>query len=111
MPERTVDYSSTLERQQEIDLALAAGETMVHDDYLTTDAAGNVLTGRLTFDVIPSVPLNARQLQAREFNDIHAQALDRLANWGNLTLDQKDEILFHLLRWALYKDGQLPYGL
>ena len=47
----------------------------------------------------------------REFNDVHTQAILALKNWSSLTLAQKDTILKNLLRWALWKDEWLHYGV
>lgn len=45
--------------------------------------------------------------QAQEMNDTHVQLLNALAHWDNLTLAQKDAILKHLVRYRLWKEGQL----
>lgn len=56
----------------------------------------------------PYVP-TPQEAQDQSFNDIHVAALNALANWGSLSLAQKDTILKNLLRWALWKDRRLPY--
>ena len=48
---------------------------------------------------------------AHEFNEVHETAILALKNWDSLTLAQKDTILKHLIKWALWKDGWLKPGV
>ena len=61
-------YVSKINREIIVNQANLTGETMIHDDFInrigrSTD--GN--TGRLTFDVVVSVPIQRRQLTRDQF--------------------------------------------
>lgn len=64
---------------------------------------------------LPPIELSDEQLYqeqlAQEFNDVHDIAILALKNWGSLTLAQKDTILKNLLKWVLWKDERLTFGV
>lgn len=43
----------------------------------------------------------------REMNDTHITCLNALANWDSLKAAEKDALLLHLIRYRLWKEGQL----
>jgi len=54
----------------------------------------------------------AYQLElSQEMNDVHAQAVTALNNWGSLTAAQRSIILKNLVKWALYADHYLHLGM
>lgn len=102
----TVEYTTLAERQAAIETAEANSMVMLHDDFTAT---GRILT----FDspaAETAETLYQRQL-ALEMNSAHEQAIAAYKNWGSLTLAQKDTILKNLVKWALWKDGWLKFGV
>ncbi len=56
--------------------------------------------------IISDAQLAAEAL-AKEMNDSHVQLLAYLAKWDSVTTAQAKDILKHLVRYRLWKEGQL----
>lgn len=68
-----------------------------------------VLVNRVPYEV--SDEELYQEALAQEFNDVHEVAIQALQNWGSLTMAQKDTVLKHLVKWALWKDDRLHLGV
>lgn len=106
-------YNDLTERQSLCLGHQVLGMVMLHDDFDPDWLPGEEPHGTLTF-ALPTLPTDEELYQQElieEFNDIHFQALQALKNWSSLTLPQKDTVLKNLLKWALWKEGFLKFGV